>query len=125
VGFDVPGGNFTASDQMYRICGLEPRPGPEPLDMIRQLVHPSDVARFEAALADALAGQADDIDMDIRVVRPSGELRWVNTAAELSRDAQGTPISVIGTLLDITDRKRVEDSLRASEVRLQVFASAR
>ena len=123
VGFwewDLQTGSFIASDHVYRICGLEPRQGPEPPDMVGQVVHPADAGRFEAAVAEALSG-GTELDLDLRVVWPSGEIRWVNSMAEVTYDDAGHALCLVGTLADITDRKRIELSRRASELRLQVL----
>ena len=50
-----------------------------------------------------------------------GALRWLDLAAsfELARD--GAPIRMIGVLADITERKQVEEKLRESQERLQIF----
>ncbi|HKU39678.1 MAG TPA: PAS domain-containing protein [Polyangiales bacterium] len=124
VGFwelDLQANQFTASEETYRICGLEPREGPEPPAMLRAVAHPADAARFDAALATALADPTASIDLELRVRWPNGETRWVKSAAEVLRDEHGTPVCVSGTLLEITDRKRVEHALRASQQRLQVL----
>jgi signal transduction histidine kinase len=105
---------------VYRICGLPISAGPETPEFIGQVVHPDDVPSVEHALEQAMAG-SKDFDLDVRVRRPGGEIRWVNTAAELARDDDRNPINLLGTLIDITTRKRVEDVLRESEQRLRLL----
>ncbi len=119
--WDLRDQTIIASDEVYRICGVvEKSVGVETPELIRRVVHPEDVPRVEASLAAAMAGEGE-FDLDVRVVRPSGEIRWVNTAAEIARDDAGNAISLLGTLLDITSHKRHEDVLRASEQRLRLL----
>jgi PAS domain S-box-containing protein len=118
--WDLRTQQIVVSDEVYRICGLQNAAGPETPELIGRVVHPDDVAQIEAALARALAG-AKDFDEDVRVVRPDGEIRWVNTAAELTRDDTGSAATLMGTLMDITGRKRVEVALRENEQRLSLL----
>ena len=55
-------------------------------------------------------------DTEYRIIRPvDGEMRWISTAGELEFDDAGNPIRMIGTVQDITERKRAEEALRNSE----------
>jgi PAS domain S-box-containing protein len=110
------------SEEMCRICGLEYHDLPESPARFWAVVHPDDVPAAESMLAATLAGERE-FDLDIRIVRPDGTLRWANTAAEIGRDEQGKAITFFGTLLDITDRKHNELLLRASEQRLRLLQS--
>src|SRR5215510_5424413 len=88
--------------------------------LAEKYIHPDDVATFEQALADGMkTGRPFHIGYRIR--RKDGELRWLYLAAsfELARD--GAPIRMIGVLADITERKQVEEKLRESQERLQIF----
>jgi PAS domain-containing protein len=118
--WDLRAQQIVVSDELYRICGSPIASGPETPELIGRVVHPDDVARVEEGIAQALAG-TKDFNLDVRVVRPDGEIRWVNTAAELTRDATGGAAKLQGTLTDITSRKRVEVARRESEQRLSLL----
>ena len=79
-------------------------------------LHPDDRDSVLAAINDALLG-VRVYDMEYRIVRPNGEVRFIHARGDLHRNAIGHPISMAGTVLDITERKRIEDALRASEER--------
>lgn len=50
-----------------------------------------------------------------RVTLADGEIRWLEATATLNRDLAGKPLRMIGTLVDITDRRRNEQALIESE----------
>ncbi|HMI93325.1 MAG TPA: PAS domain-containing protein, partial [Polyangiales bacterium] len=102
------------------ICGLPSSRGPETPDLIARVVHADDVGLVQAALEQTIAS-GQKFDLDVRVARPDGEIRWVNTAAEIVRDDQHNPSTLLGTLVDITGRKRAEVVLRESEQRLRLL----
>ncbi|MEO8258236.1 MAG: PAS domain S-box protein [Acidobacteriota bacterium] len=69
----------------------------------------------------ALRRDAPSLDIEYRIVRPGGEIRWVHARGFQVRDPAGTLIRLTGIVTDITDRKQAERTLRDSEER---FASA-
>ncbi len=111
---DVATGESRWSDEFFRICGYEPGAVEANSEVGMQLIHPDDRASTEAALQRTLESGAP-YHVEKRVVRPSGEVRDVVASAEVVRDAAGEPVKLVGTLLDITDRKRAEGALRRSE----------
>ncbi len=73
-------------------------------------------------------GRADGsaaLDVEYRIRRANdGALRWIARRAELVRDAAGVPVLVRGVVQDVTERKRVEARLRASEARFRTLAQS-
>ena len=70
-------------------------------------VFPEDRDRVQRQFA-SLQGDTQSVDLEYRVVRPSGEIRWVQLRASQVRDAADQVISLIGIITDITERKGVE-----------------
>jgi signal transduction histidine kinase len=62
-------------------------------------------------------------NIDFRIIRTDGEVRYLNSQAELFMDKQGSPRRMVGSVLDITDRKNIERELKESEQQLR-FLSA-
>ncbi|MCX7719451.1 MAG: PAS domain-containing protein [Candidatus Sumerlaeaceae bacterium] len=111
------------SDEMYRIFGLEPRSVPFSNDLFLSCVHPDDRALVEERSRQVF-DQMTDYEVEHRIVRPDGEIRYVHSHAQIQRDAQGQPVRAIGTTLDVTERKRIEEQLRESERRYRAVVEA-
>ncbi|MCJ2125614.1 sensor histidine kinase [Methylobacterium sp. J-077] len=71
-------------------------------------VHPDDRARMKAAVSDAIAGRTR-YDHEFRITYPGGAIHWIHARGHASYRPDGTPLTIAGISLDITDRKRVED----------------
>ena len=88
------------------------------LFLARMGVHPDDVAVVQQAMADHLVGHSTRVDIEFRVVdRRTGEVRWMHTRAQATRDADGRAVRVGGATVEVSERKRAEEALRASEER--------
>jgi len=76
-------------------------------------VHPEDQERYRHALARHLKGETEVFQSEIRVFSDGGEMRWVlirGIARRRSKD--GFAYCMLGSIVDITRRKQLEDSLR-------------
>ena len=120
--YDIAGGELRPSAEACRILGLpEGLSGGHPGSRDAHLaqVHPDDRAVVERARQAALAaGPAFDIEHRIL---SGATVRWVSQKAAIESAADGTALRAIGTVHDITERRRAESGLRASE---QKFAKA-
>jgi two-component system, sensor histidine kinase and response regulator len=75
--------------------------------------HPEDRARVLDVFA-ALTRDAASLDVEYRIVRPDGEIRWIRARGFQVRDGAGKLIHLTGIVTDITERQRVADALRTS-----------
>ncbi|MBK8026980.1 MAG: PAS domain S-box protein [Chloroflexi bacterium] len=82
-------------------------------DFFREVVHPDDLELANAAMQQCLReGYAE---LDHRIVRQDGQVRWLHRRAWISYDSAGIPAVVNDSARDITDQKLAEASLRQSE----------
>ena len=120
---DLDTGLVTWSDETYRIFGLSPEERPLTRGRVRELIHPDDREMNLEAVAEALEGGAPH-EVEYRVVRPSGEVRFVHSRGNVTRDGSGRPRRTFGTAQDITERKRAEQRLVAQHTVTQILAEA-
>ena len=102
------------SDELYRIYGLSPQKGPIDMAICREMIHPEDREFVFRTAEEALHSEARP-DIEHRVVRPDGEVRTVHALGTVKRDAAGRPYEMFGTVQDITDRKRAEETLQRTQ----------
>jgi PAS domain S-box-containing protein len=108
----------TWSDELYRIYGMSPQEGPIDMAMIREMIHPEDREFVFRAAEEALYSEVRP-DTEHRVVRPNGEVRTVQGLGTVKRDESGRPYEMFGTVQDITDRKRAEETLQRTQLDLR------
>ncbi|MBC7942562.1 MAG: PAS domain-containing protein, partial [Chitinophagaceae bacterium] len=80
-------------------------------------LHADDRERVHRNRNDHLAGRTPRLNHEFRIVLPGGDVRWLHTRAQCFRDADGRPLRLAGSAVDVTDRKRAEYALRESEER--------
>jgi len=110
-------GETAWSDEFFRICGLDPNSAEASIRVAYERIHPEDRRRVLKALEH---GQETGTlnETELRVVRPDGEVRWVVSQGEGTQSVDGKSQVLVGTLLDITERKRSELALERSAHRL-------
>ena len=102
------------SDETYRIFGYEPRKTQASADLLFNLVHPDDRDRIREAMQAAIRSR-EPYDVEHRIVRPDGEERVVRERAEFVSDEGGKSTRLRGIVMDLTDRKQLEERLRQSQ----------
>jgi PAS domain S-box-containing protein len=108
------------SDELCRIFGVQPADIPEWHQRWLNLIHPEDRSRVAEASATALRG-GPRYDVEYRVVRPDGAVRVVHSRGDVTWSDAGKPSRQFGVLQDITELRRAERELRASEARFRTF----
>jgi PAS domain S-box-containing protein len=112
------------SAELYRIAGRDPNLPPPAFEEQTQLYTPESWDRLKRAIDEALQA-GTPYTLDLEIVRPDGSTRWVTDRGEVLRDGTRQITRLRGTAQDITERKRAEDELRASEEKFRsVFRDA-
>lgn len=111
------------SDQIYAIFGVNREDFVPTLDNANNLLHKRDIGRMMQAFQRAIIEQ-NDYDMDFRVVRPDGSIRYVRCEGRCELDDDGDAIALYGIMQDITDQTEHEIELRlAKESAEQAYAA--
>lgn len=95
------------SDRVYEIHGMTPQQGPVDVRAISKSFHPDDHDKVTQAVLGAVASRGS-YRIEVRIRRPSGEWRWIDVAGTVVCNDAGTPLRVLGTTIDITERKQLE-----------------
>ena len=117
---DLATGAVSWSPECYRIYGRAEGDLAESWEAYLQMVHEDDRAGILAAARTATA-ERGPYESEFRVVRPSGEVVWVASRGRATYAADGRPISRLGTVTDISRRKRAEEALLDADRRKDEF----
>jgi PAS domain S-box-containing protein len=124
--FNIAAGTVSGSPELFRIFGRDP--GEEqltkemltdvrPMPPFRTSVHPEDLAFVEEfttkAISEPRAGE-----LEYRIVLPDDSVKYVHSVAHPVLDDSGTVVEYIGTIMDITERKRADEALRQTQADL-------
>ncbi len=98
-------------EALQRIMGIDTADGTLDWAGITKLIYPPDAQRFASEINEALGGDKDYVS-EYRFLRPDGEVRTLEARGHVIRDAAGRPLRMIGTSMDITERKQAEEELQ-------------
>jgi PAS domain S-box-containing protein len=112
-GWSVFSGDIVWSDETFRIFEYEPANKPTVRDILER-THPKDRAFVRETLERA-ARDRKAFDFEHRLLMPDGSLKWVRVVGHPSTNYQSGNFEFVGAVTDITESKRVEESLRRSE----------
>ncbi|HEY9628707.1 MAG TPA: PAS domain S-box protein [Coleofasciculaceae cyanobacterium] len=106
----VSTGKAIWDDTSFALLGLSPGTAAS-YDLWRKHVHPDDMSWVEHQFQQAIATKTE-FAIEYRVIHPDGSVHWLMVRARGTYDEAGQPLRVLGTWLDITDRKRIEIALQ-------------
>ena len=106
------------SDEIYRIFGRSPQEFDMTYDTFLSYVHPDDRDYVDNATKEALKGKIYAIDY--RIVPADGEERIIHSQGEVIFDEKDYPVQMLGTVQDITERRKAEQELELNEERYRI-----
>ncbi|MGE5540616.1 MAG: ATP-binding protein [Gemmatimonas sp.] len=109
---------LTWSRGVYLIHGRDPKTYTPTLETSLTCYHPEDRATVERVVREAFEN-ATGYNLDVRIIRPEGNIRNVEIVARPETDGNGNVVALFGVLRDITRRKRSEEELRRLNARLK------
>ncbi len=108
----VPSGKIVWNREEEALFGLPPGSFGGDLADWRKQVLPEDLEPMEARMSAAMAAREPTLSFEFRIRRPDGAVRWVEGAARFVYLPDGTPYRMVGTNMDVTDRKMAEQRQR-------------
>ena len=92
-------------------------------DLISKMVHPEDRGFFQEYhdIQSKNEGHSTESDVDFRVIRPDGEIRWINHICRRIYDENGKYLGLRGSNRDITEKRRAEEDLQLNEEKYRSY----
>ncbi len=120
--YDLLTEKITCSDELFRIFNVPPEPGFTYQEML-QWYYPEDAKYQEKLLRQAIQ-QGKPYSLEARIISRNGKTRDIFAKGQPVLNEQGKVIKLLGTVQDITNRKRAELAVRESEERFRLMADS-
>jgi len=106
------------SEECYRVLSFDPQDGLPRFEDFFQRIHPDDQPGFKHLIETAIR-EKSEWETDYRIVHPDGLVRNVHVLGHPVLSTSCHLIEFVGTVIDVTERKRAEEELRRSEMELR------
>jgi PAS domain S-box-containing protein len=105
------------SEEMFRIFEFDPREGPPTSEMWCQRIHPEDRQPISESIQKALENKGEYVN-DYRIQCPDGRLKYIHSIGHPIFNDAGEISEFVGTSVDVTEQKRIEEASRRSDAYL-------
>lgn len=112
--FNVVTNELAWSEQVGPTFGISIGSLKENYETFLGIIHPDDRMALREATVAAYKG-AEVFDLEHRIIRPDGAVRWVQLRADVIRDGDGRALRMVGIVSDTTGRKEAEKDLREAK----------
>ena len=106
------------SEECYRVLSFDPQYGLPRFEEFFQRIHPDDQSGFREVIQKAIREKAE-WEADYRIVHPGGAVRDIHVVGHPVLSTSGHLVEFVGTVIDVTERKKAEEERRRSEMELQ------
>ncbi|MDH4122142.1 MAG: PAS domain S-box protein [Deltaproteobacteria bacterium] len=113
----ISSGNLEWSEETKRIFGVRPGVDEVNFELFLDRIHPEDREHVRSAIT-ATAEREAPYEVEHRMIHPDGQVLFSACQGDLIRDSSGKPVSLVGTVLDITKYKEAEQNLLQSQQKL-------
>jgi PAS domain S-box-containing protein len=96
------------SEEWYRIYGFDPKEGLSAWEQRVQRMHPEDRAKWRETTDRAIA-EKSDYEVELRILLPDGTVKFTHTVGHPVLNASGDVVQFVGSMIDVTERKRAEE----------------
>ncbi len=109
---DLKSGKLYLSDQYYKILGYNPGEITITQKVFEELLHPEDKESILHKIQECIEGKTKDYSVEFRMKTKSGNWKWMlGRGNVVSRDSNGKALRFLGTHVDISQRKKMEEKL--------------
>ncbi|MBD1842050.1 PAS domain S-box protein [Cyanobacteria bacterium FACHB-63] len=119
--WDIQTNRVHWSANLEHLFGIAPGSFDGRFETVRSMIHPEDLPWVEQAIQRSLYDR-EEYNIEFRFILPNGTVRWALGLGQVFYDAAGNPVTMAGVDMDISERKQVEEDLRASEQRFRLMA---
>ncbi len=115
---ELPAGKLIWSEETFRITGMDPLKEEPSLDEYINMIHPED--RFTAKeITEKAIREKKSFNIEYRIILPDGSLKYIQSIGYPVINNKGTVSKIVGTIMNITGRKKEEEERKKIEERLR------
>lgn len=121
--WDIPNNQLFADKSLASMFGVSSDQAASglPLETFTNAIHPEDKQRILKNIESTVASRGR-FEQEYRVIDADNRIRWVIARGQIESNKDGTPVAFPGVIVDISDRKAMEDQIRSSQEQLRFMA---
>jgi signal transduction histidine kinase len=121
---DVASGVSAWATEPGQAYGPKPGSFDDSSQLLRNLVHPDDLAAVDSAVEESLR-EGPGFATEFRIIKPGGKVGWISSRGNIIRDERGGARRMVGVNIDITEQKQAQEQIRSLNASLELRVAAR